>query len=488
MPALNWAFDSLVNSLYLLTGASIRCRLRWARQHVYSWLVLAPIVLALSYATVSRLASTVDLRTLHPGALLGLACLLNLCLICASLSRATSELYHLRRPESLFEALPIDASTHLHAALLVRTGRTAVAALALLSVLSRFGGGIPGGLTILAPLFSAVILMASVEILAALNWIHWGHRRTMTVAALASLATLTTAALAGRLSLDIAGLGEPGDRLLWLITSLAWAAALYIIARISHRRWRASDLEYAARLDLTGSGGVFLAQLLTRRIRGIVGAQLTRDLLLTLRGFSSAVYVAWAFASLWTVSLVSLLATDALPYSAEGVGWLDVTWLPSVMAIKVACVLGIVSMSALLPVLLGHELPHFWLERASGTTGLDMWRTKLWYARIVSSPIPLVVWVAGALSDKVPAFYAFPLLAECLWLWWLASSMIGALSFEIPGRVALSVILAVTVGLTAGVLSAMVWPVGLLIYAQAMHSLTQRGRARARYFLMVGED
>jgi hypothetical protein len=43
-------------------------------------------------------------------------------------------------------------------------------------------------------------------------------------------------------------------------------------------------------------------------------------------------------------------------------------------------------------------------------------------------------------------------------------------------------------GLTVGVIAAMAWPVGLLLYVQAMHSLTERGRARARYYLMMGED
>ena len=171
-----------------------------------------------------------------------------------------------------------------------------------------------------------------------------------------------------------------------------------------------------------------------------------------------------------------------------GTGWLDATWLPVVMSIKIACLLAIVSMAALLPVLLSYELPHFWLERAAGTIGLDMWQAKVWYARFVSMPAPLVVWVAGMLTGKAPFFYGLPLLVECLWIWWLVSSIVGALSFEIPARPGLGVILVVMVGLTAGVLTAMAWPVGLLVYVQAMHSLTDRGRARARYYLTMGED
>ena len=128
------------------------------------------------------------------------------------------------------------------------------------------------------------------------------------------------------------------------------------------------------------------------------------------------------------------------------------------MAIKIACLLAIVSMAALMPVLLAYELPHFWLERAAGATGLEMWQAKLWYARLVSAPAPLVVWTAGLLTGKAPLFYSVPLLMECLWLWWLASSIIGALSFEIPGRAGLGIVLTVMVGLSAGVIAAMAWP------------------------------
>ena len=129
-----------------------------------------------------------------------------------------------------------------------------------------------------------------------------------------------------------------------------------------------------------------------------------------------------------------------------------------------------------------------WLERAAGTTGLDLLRSKIWYSRILTLVTPLVVWGAGVLTGTIPFSYIFPLLAECLWLWWLMSSLMGVLSFEMPTRPDLAIIVNGTIGLALGLVSAMVWPVGLILYPQAMHSLTQRGRQRARYYLITESE
>jgi hypothetical protein len=159
--------------------------------------------------------------------------------------------------------------------------------------------------------------------------------------------------------------------------------------------------------------------------------------------------------------------------------------LPQIVAIKLACVLAVVSIASLLPVLIAFELPHMWLERAAGTTGLDLLRAKLWYARFLTMPAPLIVWLAGALTGTAPFYYSLPLLAECLWLWWLLSSLMGALSFEMPTRPDLAIIVIGTLGLALGLLAAMLWPVGLIVYPQAMHSLVERGRERARYYMIT---
>jgi hypothetical protein len=77
------------------------------------------------------------------------------------------------------------------------------------------------------------------------------------------------------------------------------------------------------------------------------------------------------------------------------------------------------------------------------------------------------------------------LLAECLWLWWLVSSLMGALSFEMPTRPDLAIIVTGTLGLALGLVASVLWPVGLIVYPPAMHSLVDRGRARVRYYLIT---
>jgi len=54
-----------------------------------------------------------------------------------------------------------------------------------------------------------------------------------------------------------------------------------------------------------------------------------------------------------------------------------------------------------------------------------------------------------------------------------------------PTRPDLAIIVTGTLGLALGVLAAMVWPVGLILYPQAMHSLAARGRQRARYYMIT---
>jgi hypothetical protein len=209
---------------------------------------------------------------------------------------------------------------------------------------------------------------------------------------------------------------------------------------------------------------------------------------LTLRGFSSAVYVVVAVAAIFMVALAVALATDFLPSVPPSSSWLDATWLPQLMAVKLTCVLAVISLGSLLPVLVGYELPHFWLERAAGTTGLDIWRAKLWFARLITIPAPLVIWAAGAMTGKLPAFYILPLLAECLWLWWLVSSLMGALSFEMPTRPELAIVVTGSMGLAIGLLGSLLWPVGLIAYPQLMHALADRGRHRTRYYLITGDE
>jgi hypothetical protein len=206
---------------------------------------------------------------------------------------------------------------------------------------------------------------------------------------------------------------------------------------------------------------------------------------LTIRGFSSAVYVVTALGLLWPLALLVGLDSNLFPAQDQPASWLDATWLPRVMAVKAACILEACTLAALVPVIVSYELPHLWLERAIGTTGFDVSSAKLWYARLVSLPGVVVACAAGILSFSLPGYYVAPLVVECLLLWWLTSSMIGLFAFELPTRPGLAIVLMATVALAFGAIAALAWPAGLLVYGQSMHGLTERARIRARFYLMT---
>ena len=476
-----------VNKSLLLIGASTRSLLRWARQHVYAWLVLAPVVLGITYFTAVRIANNLPEWQPSLPLTLAFATAFNLGLIGLSLSRASAELYHPRRPESYFDALPISAATHLHAALAIRFARTGAVGAAALIARAAFGGIDSIRVLDLPPLLCFIAVTSLSETLAALNWIHWGHTRNLRAAAAAMFVILVNGFLGGLLLTMMLRPSSFSARTeLWLpIICLGWIPVVYCLVYLLNARWRRSDIEYARRLQTASRSPIALELALERRLAPVVAAQLARDVRLTVRAFSSAVYVVFAIAALITVALIAALTTDWLPPIMDQPPFLDATWLLQVVAIKLACVLAVVALAALLPVLIAYELPHMWLERAAGTTGLDLLRAKIWYARLLTLPAPLITWLAGTATGTAPLYYALPLLAECLWLWWLVSSIMGALSFEMPTRPDLAIIVIGTLGLALGLVAAMLWPVGLIVYPQAMHSLDDRGRQRARYYLIT---
>lgn len=474
------------NSL-LLIGASARSLLRWARQHVYAWLILSPVVLGISYFTVVRLAENLpDWQPSIP-LMLMLATVFNLSLVGSSLSRASAEIYHPRRPESYFDALPVSVAAHLHAALATRVARTGVVAAAALLARAAFGEMGLLRAADLPPLFCFIAVISLSEALGALNWIHWGHTRNSRAAIAALLALLVNGSVGGFLLTIVLRPSSFSSRLELRLSAacIVWILIVYSFVYLLNTRWRSSDLEYARRLESATRTTFRIERALERRLPPVVAAQLARDVRLTLRAFSSAVYVVFAIAALCCVALLAALTTGWLPGVLHDTAWLDSTWLPQAIAIKIACVLAVVSLTSLLPILIAYELPHMWLERAAGTTGLDLLRAKIWYARILTMPAPMIIWCAGTVTGSVPVFYALPLLAECLWLWWLVSSLMGALSFEMPTRPDLAIIVNGTLGLALGLVAAILWPVGLIVYPQAMHSLAARGRQRARYYMIT---
>src|SRR5918911_371527 len=94
--------------LRLVVGAWLTEDLRWARRNLYALLVLTPLVLGMTYFGVGRMVREAEWRPTDWE--VAVACVAAAaCMIALSLSRAGLEIYHLRRPESVFDSLPVGA-------------------------------------------------------------------------------------------------------------------------------------------------------------------------------------------------------------------------------------------------------------------------------------------------------------------------------------------------------------------------------------------
>lgn len=468
-----------MHQLRLIAGAWLLEGGRWARENLYALLVLGPLVLGMTYFGVGRMVreavwSPTETQTLVAGIAAAA------CLVALSLSRASVEVYHVRRPEWVLDALPVSKGAQLSAALLRRSGHACAAGATALVLRWLAGGSFGAAVFVSGALL--VCVLASGEVLSALVWVRWSHRRGVARAVAVMFSVAACALAAGEL---LASVVRPGGLTLLSMTALLVCGALTAVVQaalafVVHARWRAEDAEFAKRLGARERWGAFVERL-ARRVCGgreELAAQLARDLRLVLRGFSSAVYAAAGVSALLIVLLVALLAGGVVAEGeAEGFG--SMTWLPRVLAVKFACVLATAALSTLVPVLVAHQEPHLWLERSVGLKGEDAWRAKLYLARVLTAPAAAAVWVAGVVCGAVPVAYALPLLAECAWLWWLVSTAAGGLAFEMPAQPGLALILVLCAGLAAGGLTAFLWPIGLAIYGFAVQPVCMRGAMRA---------
>ena len=473
--------------LKLIAGAAARERLRWAREHLYSLLILSPLVLGLTYFGVGRMVSTNEDIVLRPLTSAALAFVTAAGLILLSMSRASAEVYHLRSPETLFDTLPVSADTHLSAALVERIARTSAVGAAALVARTVFGGTLADA-WLAPPLILFVVLVALAEVLAALVWVHWSRARKAGQAAVAVLMLAACAFVAGLLLVAVVKperLTE-GARAASLVAGSILTGVLFGVVRASHRSWRGADMEHAKRLGTGERSRLGWASARARQFfkEAEPAALFERDLRLTLRAFSSAVYAAFALAVLWVAALAAALTTGLVPAGDAPPGVFDMTWLPRVVAVKVACVLAAVALASLVPVLVAHQAPHLWLERAVGAKGADVWRAKLWYARAVALPAPIAAWAVGVLCGASPLAYVLPLLAELLWLWWMIGTIAGALAYEVPEQPGLGVVMVACAGLAAGLTSAALWPMGLALYGFGVGKMCLWGEHGARFYLL----
>src|SRR5215213_9330075 len=167
------------------------------------------------------------------------------CLVALSLSRASVEVYHVRRPEWVLDALPVSKVTQLSAALVLRAGHASAVGVTAL-VLRWLAGGSFG-----APVFASAVLLVCVltsgAVLSALVWVRWSHRRGAARALALVGSVVACAAAAGALLASVVrpdGVASVGRTSLFACGALT-AAAQGALAFAVHARWRAADAEFA---------------------------------------------------------------------------------------------------------------------------------------------------------------------------------------------------------------------------------------------------
>ncbi|MEJ7708605.1 MAG: hypothetical protein WKF84_01815 [Pyrinomonadaceae bacterium] len=380
-----------MNKLQLIVATEARVAWRWARTHLYALLILAPLIVGMTYFSVSRWIESAPDLSLSPRAAFSAAFVAAFCLVISSLSRTTREIFHIRQPASMFDTLPVDTTTLLHAAVARRLARSAFVGVAIIAVRPLVDANHGANLEATLGLAAFVSVTALIQIFASLNWVHWSHARDLKTALAAFVALLVSTTIEMLLLIMIFNRGMlPTESGLWILSGAGiWAILLYLLVRLCFRRWRVEDLEWAKRLQTRKRQRFFGGLARMRFLKPPVRAELARDLRLTVGIFSSAVYVSAGLAALWVASIATVLASNILPAATTpAVGWFETTWQPALLTVKIGSVGAVAALTALLPVLVHHQISRLWLERSVGTVGAELWQAKLWYARIISFPAP----------------------------------------------------------------------------------------------------
>jgi hypothetical protein len=320
-------FVAAVKDLVLIIGAAARNELRWARQHLYYLLILAPLVTGFALLTVDQAAS--QLPPFRPGQKTFFAAivLVFLALFAAGLSRAAAEVYHNRRPESVLESFPVALSSHLWLALAIRFTRAITIMAILVAARWRWTGDRAGLWVVIGSLCLALIV-AVTEAICGLAWIHWNHLAHPASALAVAFCALVSAGMAGDLIGKFFLPYEFAAHRLPLFSGieLTWGLLLLYLASVLHRRWRARDIEFALRLGHRTRAQRGIGTQWFDRFGPEVSALVRRDLALVRRVFSSAVYVSATVAGFVLVLLAAVLRSGTLPSIENHYGWLGGTW------------------------------------------------------------------------------------------------------------------------------------------------------------------
>ncbi len=464
--------------------------------HWFSVVVLAPMIVAGFYFILEPNVVQAGgwLRRGAPdwtGADLAAAgFLLSAALVAAGLPSALRHAYALGLPEAYLDALPISADARFRALLAGQLLRNVPAWIGLAAIFHLLASeGQDALLPSLGTTLTVILEVAALQILTALTLVHRAWLRPARLLAIGAsivlicvlvrfeplagllllpllpAASFFQAAMVAALEVDLVPSG-------WLSqwpAQAAGALAIGVLAWGAYRNWRDAEVERAeeaiGRKAFTIAG---LDALLRGRFGAEVGAQLARDLRLTLRAATPAV---------WTCSAAALLFLGAMPTAIVN-RWAPEQWMAVLLLTLTG--LAVFSLSAIAPVLLQRQAPALWTEHASGVSPEDMLKARKYFTLIVSFPAAVL---ACAVLPLYPGSWgaAVWFAARAALAWISVSTMVGAAAFDVAAAPGLGLML---MGLASAGVCGMygfneLFPIGLFLYAYLMHHLSERAESAA---------
>ncbi len=490
---------SVVSPTLLILRYRGRALRRWIGAYAFELFCLSPIIVGGALWVLDRqlthLRQPLARALRDAGESPSLACLgLALLLLAVALPATFRELYDHRGASGTLDALPIPATARFHASLAVELTRILPALGVLLLATGALAGELlpfsldlaercarlAAALTVIAlGRFVTALALAHFSLLARGRWLVIGAlvllalaapesaRRMIFLPLLAPAAQLQTVFSSALVDSGDSGMAaEP-----W--TLAATALILYALAGGAYLTWHRRDLEVAARLSgARDHGRRWTARLLDWQSRSgkAVAVQVVRDLALVLRRFSQAVPLAAGIALVLDAAVLVVLADGRLPE----------LWQPRLAAAGLA--LSVLAVVSLVPFLLKHQLPRFWIEKSTGVDLEQIWKAKLQTAAILAAA-PVLAGTAILLAAPFDAAAKGTAILQLLAAAWIVTSILGLAVFEIAAQPLLGLIFGSLLGLALSALFVFypqAWWLWAVLYVYVAGQIAGRATRRVR--------
>ncbi len=476
----------------LLLRYRARVLRRWIGAHAFELFCLAPIIVGGVLWVLDRQLTHLrgplaqfwgqDPQSLGATPLIGA-----LLLLAFGLPSTFRELYDHRRASGYLDALPIAATTRFNASLAVEMIRILPTFGVLLLAAGALAGDLLPPITVFATrclrLLTALWVLALARFVAALLLGHyprlargwWGLAGVLVLLAIAApepvrwLLFLPLAASAAQFQTVVTealgvSAGQGVD--LQALALISTAGVLFLAARSGYLAWHRRDLEVVA-----PTVGVRRKALgfLTRKT-GAIAVQVRRDVTLVLRRFSQAVPLA---AGLWILLdgvALTVLADDRLPE----------LWRQRLAVAGLA--LSVLAVVALVPFLLKHQLPRFWIERSTGVDLEQIWRAKLWTAALLAAA-PALAGVAVLSTASIDLAARGVAILQFLAAAWIITSIVALAVFEIAEQPLLGLLFGALLGLALSALFVFypqAWWLWAALYVYVASQIAGRATRRVR--------